>query len=82
MMSRGHYVFSPIAHTHPIAVSGGMDLDWTQWEYFDRWFLERCDELLVLMLPDWTLSKGVAAKMAIARELGKPVEYCGRFMER
>lgn len=74
MMRCGIRVFSPIAHTHPIAVHG-LPGDWSFWKEYDRAFLEMCVEVLVLMLPGWEESKGVRAEIAIAKELGKPVRY-------
>jgi nucleoside 2-deoxyribosyltransferase len=77
LMMMDKQVFSPIAHTHPIAMAAGgcLDLGWEFWEQFDRWYLERCDELIVLELDGWEQSKGVQAELKIMRELGKPV--CG-----
>jgi len=74
-MRRGLYVYSPIAHTHPIALRGGLPGDWSYWERFDRWFIERCDLVAVLMLPGWEGSEGVQAAIRMARELHKPVIY-------
>ena len=74
LMRSGQHVFSPIAHSHPIATYG-LPTDWSYWEAYGRWHLERCDEVLVLMLDGWQVSVGVAAEIAIATELGKAVEY-------
>ena len=70
----GHIVFSPIAHTHPIAWYGlpkGFDF----FERFDRKMLEVCDELCVFQLPGWNDSKGVMSEIRIANELGMPISY-------
>jgi len=74
MMRRGELVFSPIAHTHPIAA---YDLpgDWAFWRRYDRAMLERCDELVVLQLYGWEESIGVQAEIAIAKELNLPVRF-------
>jgi hypothetical protein len=48
---------------------------WSFWEQYDRKFLERCDEVVVLMLDGWEESVGVQAEIRIAGELGKPVRY-------
>ena len=65
-------VFSPIAHTHPIAAYG-LATEWASWEKHDRVFLEICSEVWVLTLDGWRESKGVQAEIGIARELGRPV---------
>jgi hypothetical protein len=67
----GLVVFSPIVHSHPL----GLPADWKFWEGFDREYLVRCDEVVVLMLDGWQDSFGVQAELTIARELGRPVRY-------
>jgi hypothetical protein len=74
LMRLGHVVFSPIAHGHSIALYG-LPTDWSFWEPFDRHQLERCDEVVVLLLDGWCESAGVAAEIEIAHQFGKPVRY-------
>ena len=74
LMREGHLVFSPVAHTHPIA-QFGLPAEWAFWESQDRHFLERCDEAVVLTLDGWEDSAGVLAEIQIAKELDKPVRY-------
>ncbi|MCC7424464.1 MAG: DUF1937 family protein [Planctomycetaceae bacterium] len=74
LMLAGHAVFSPILHSHPL-VGHGLPAAWDFWERIDREHLQRCDEVLVLMLDGWEESVGVAAEIRIAGELGKPVGY-------
>lgn len=52
LMRAGIVVFSPIAHSHPIA-QFGMPTNWEFWSHLDREFLARCDMLAVLTLPGW-----------------------------
>lgn len=75
MMRSGLHVFSPISHTHPIALAGDLPLGWEFWEAYDRAILSACGKVVVLMLDGWKESKGVTAEIAIAREMGLPVEY-------
>lgn len=72
----GLMVYSPIAHTHPITmVSGGnLNLDWKQWEQFDSWFIERCGALWVADMEGWRESVGVQAEIKLARRCGKIVK--------
>lgn len=74
LLRAGHRVFSPIAHGHPLT-RHSLPGDWTFWESHARWYLERCDEVVVLMLDGWNDSEGVRAEIAIATELGKVVWY-------
>ena len=74
MLRCGIPVFSPIAYTHSIAAHD-LPVEWFFWERYDRVFLEICSEVWVLMLDGWRESKGVAAEIDIASELGMPVVY-------
>lgn len=75
LMRRGINVYSPIAHTHPIEIYGGLPGNWDFWEPFDRWFIERCSGLLVLQIDGWDKSRGVAAEIKIAAECDKQVRF-------
>lgn len=75
LMRQGHLVFSPIAHSHPIALAGTLPTDWHFWAAFDRAYLEASRELIVLRLDGWRESVGVTAELAIAAELGIPISY-------
>jgi hypothetical protein len=79
LMREGRHVFSPIAHSHPIAAYG-LPTDWSYWEASARRHIKQCDELLVLMLDGWEHSIGVQAEIEIAKTLSKTVRYerCSR----
>ncbi len=74
LMRHGEQVFSPIAHTHPIA-EFGLPKGWEYREEFDRWYIERCDEVIVLMIDGWKTSRGVCAEIILAKEFNKPIRY-------
>lgn len=74
MMKDGLLVFSPIAHTHPIA-SFGLPGGWEYWQKYDRTMLERSDELAVLKLDGWKDSIGVKAEIEIACEIGLAIRF-------
>ena len=71
----GMHVFSPISHTHQIALAGDLPNDWEFWEAHDRAFLAACEGLIVLRQTGWQESTGVTAELAIAREMGIMIEY-------
>lgn len=75
MMADGLHVFSPISHTHPIALAGDLPTDWAFWQEYDKAILRACCKLVVLMLPGWDASKGIAGEMVIAREMAIPIEF-------
>lgn len=75
LMCAGHIIFSPIAHTHPIAIAGDLPTNWEFWEKFDRDFIKFSDELWVAKMEGWEKSKGVTAEIKIALELGKQIRF-------
>jgi hypothetical protein len=75
LMARGLPVYSPISHGHPISLAGELPLGWDFWGAQCRAILAACEKLIVLKVPGWESSKGVTAEMALARELGLPVEF-------
>ncbi len=75
MMANGALVFSPIAHSHPIAEYRQLPTDFGYWEAFDRTILGACKALVVLTLDGWEQSKGVAAEVDIALSLRLPVTF-------
>jgi len=77
LMQDGHHVYSPISHTHPIALAGDLPKGWDFWEAYDRTFIEWAEEVHVYLADGWQESKGVQAEMKIAIELGRPVRYIG-----
>lgn len=76
LLKRGLHVFSPVAHSHPIAELGGIDpLCHKTWMPLDLDILERSDGLLVIQMPGWNESTGVAMEIERAQKLNKPVSY-------
>ena len=48
LMKKGYAVYSPISHTHPIAVSGELGLGWDYWKEYDETFIrDWADQLWV-----------------------------------
>jgi hypothetical protein len=75
LMAAGLHVFSPIAHTHPIAVRCDLPTGWDFWEAQDTAYLNACAGVIVLMLPGWIDSKGIMGEVAIANARGIPVRH-------
>jgi len=75
LMRAGHLVFSPIAHTHPIAVSGELPRGWEFWQRYDTAMICNAGLVLVVQMPGWEKSKGIAGEVALAQEFGVPVKY-------
>jgi hypothetical protein len=75
LMAQGKVVFSPIVHTHPIAVRCALSRGWDYWQRYDREMIAHADKVLVVKIDGWQESKGIAGEIAIALQLGIPVEY-------
>ena len=75
LMQRGLHIFSPISHTHPIAICHSLPEGWEFWKDYDEAVLRHCCKVLVLMLDGWKDSEGVNAEINAALDLGLPVEY-------
>ncbi len=76
LMDAGNIVFSPISHSHPVAVHGKLDaMDQAFWLRQDLPWLKECDVLMVLQLPGWEISKGVKREIDYAGGLQIPVVF-------
>jgi hypothetical protein len=75
IMRAGLHVFSPIAHTHPIAMAGGLPTGWDYWRGYDEAMLGACGAMAILQIPGWRESRGVQGEFEIAQKLGLPVAY-------
>ena len=73
-MRDGVNIFSPIAHTHPIA-QYGLQLGWDFWKDYDEKIIAVCGELWVCTMDGWQESKGVQAEIKIAERLEVPVRF-------
>lgn len=75
LMAKGELVFSPISHTHPIALAGDLPLGWDYWETYARAILQCCREMKILRLTGWEQSIGIQNERRIAFEMQIPIEF-------
>lgn len=76
LLRLGLRVYSPIAHTHPIAVYGNVDaLDHSIWLPFDQAIMEKSDAMLVAKMETWQISTGIKHEIDFFTEAGKPIFY-------
>jgi hypothetical protein len=76
LLRSGVKVYSPIAHTHPIAIHGKLDPhDHSIWLPFDKAVMDKADVLLVAKMPSWEASYGIAEEIKVFRQAGKPIYY-------
>ena len=75
LMREGMFIFSPISHTHPIALAGELPTGFEYWEEYDICILSACKALYVLRQPGWEYSRGVHAEVCFAIANKIPVTY-------
>ena len=75
LMKKNIAVFSPISHTHPIAVAYGLPKCWEFWKKYDSLFIGWCDELWVYTANGWKESIGVEEEIKLAYKMDKVVRY-------
>ena len=76
LIRAGIKAYSPIAHTHPVAIYGGIDpLDHSIWIPADMPFMKNAIGLIVLMASGWEESKGLKIEIDEFEKAGKPVLY-------
>jgi hypothetical protein len=74
LLIEGIKVYSPIAHTHPLAVFSHLDpLDHSIWLPFDEAMMEAADALIVAHMDGWEESFGIAHEIKKFVADGKPI---------
>jgi hypothetical protein len=73
--SDAQMIYSPIAHTHPIADNCVLPGHWGFWETCDKAMLSRCSEIWVFCIPGWSKSTGVKAERKIASDYGLATRF-------
>lgn len=72
----GFKVYSPIAHTHPIAVHGKLDAyDHNIWMPFDQAIMNVCDAMIVATMDTWDKSFGIGEEIKYFKKADKPIYY-------
>lgn len=75
LLKRGYHVFSPIAHCYPASIQASLPETHDFWIPLDKKYIDRCDALLVALMPNWSRSKGIGMEIEHAEAAGKPVYY-------
>jgi hypothetical protein len=76
LLQAGVKVYSPIAHTHPLATYGHIDpLDLDVWLPFDAAMMDAAQLLVVAQMQSWDVSRGIAHEIEVFRAAGKPILF-------
>ena len=74
LVTRGIHAYSPIAHTHPIALASSIDpLSHKIWMKMDKPLFYASFGLLVIALEGWHESKGISMEIKWCRDTRKPM---------
>ena len=77
LLKDGVRVYSPIAHTHPIAIHGNLDpRNHEIWLPFDHAMMDAADAMCIADMDGWRESYGVKYEIDYFRKAGKPVYFC------
>jgi hypothetical protein len=69
-------LYCPIAHTHPIAVAGGIDPhDHKIWLPADKPFMDAAEGIVVAMMPTWEESYGIKQEIDEFKRTGRILYY-------
>lgn len=74
LLRKGVRIYSPIAHTHPLALHGKIDpLDHSIWLPFDEAMMDAADCLVVARMKGWDESFGVKHEIEFFARERKPI---------
>lgn len=74
LMLRGVKVYSPIAHSYPLALYGNIDpCDHSIWMPFDEAMMSVAQVLIVAHMQGWEESYGIAEEVRFFEKAGKPI---------
>jgi hypothetical protein len=70
----GVMVYSPIAHSHPLAIHGSLDpLEVELWYKHNELMMDRCDTLIVAHMAGWDKSDGIVHETNYFLAMYKPI---------
>lgn len=78
LMAKGRLVVCPATMNHEAVsalIERAADPGRSYWQALERKLATSCDELVVLKLPGWAESRGVAREIALFTEMDKPITF-------
>lgn len=75
LIKHGYTCLEPIATCHYKSLRYDLPTGYTFWQKRDRWFIRKCDGIIVLTLPGWQESAGVTDEINYSRSRGIDVIY-------
>jgi len=76
LMAAGVPIYCPIAHSHCVAMWGDLDpIDHELWMNADRPMMEAAGGLIVVKMPNWEISQGIAEERRHFTAAEKPIVF-------
>ena len=75
LLRQGYIVFSPISHSHPIALQEKLPGEFAFWQKYCETVISRCNLVLITKILGWEDSIGVTAEIRIATILNIPIKF-------
>lgn len=76
LIKEGNMVFSPVVHSHPIAITYDLPKDYTFWQAYTKSFIVNWAEVFsTLCLEGWQDSEGINKEFDLAKKAGLSFSY-------
>lgn len=75
LTNQGLLIYSPIVHSHPMAVDYKLPTDFNFWQKYNFGMIDHCNAIAVLTIDGWRESKGIKGEMQYAMSTGKDIFY-------
>lgn len=75
LIRQGIVAYSPIAHSHPLAIEYDLPGDFYFWFHQNYGMLEMASKMVILCLDGWDTSRGVIAEIEFCEHHGIEIEY-------
>lgn len=75
LIKSGYTCLEPIAMCHYKSLRYELPTGYQYWQKRDRWFIRKCDGIVVLTLDGWMESEGVQDELQYARNRGLDIVY-------
>jgi len=72
---QGYLVFSPITHSHPMALIRELPRDFSYWQADAELMVGFCKEIVILKIEGWERSTGIRREVELAYSLSRPVSF-------
>lgn len=76
LMERNVFTCSPLSK-HFILQYRALPGDWAYWGGYSENMLKRCDSMIIITMPGWETSTGVAGEIEIAKRISIPIYLIG-----